>query len=175
MRTRRSVVTRDDEKKPAIGLERLRTLYAVMHGLPDERVNLMEWRRLNYRSSPGIKDTTLLYGSCGTVACAVGWACAYPAFKKQGLAYDGLGPTYKQGLDKYYDWVAVKKFFEVSDEEASYLFTPVTLSHPGKLEPKSSIRKNETHRQKVLRRIRVHLVYWGVITEERSDELAALE
>lgn len=66
---------------------------------------------------------------CGTSACAGGWACTIPSFKRAGLAMeyydeDSLGgtPVYTGGA-RYADGLqALEDFFEVEEKEASYLF-----------------------------------------------------
>lgn len=60
--------------------------------------------------------------SCGTSACAAGWAASIPSFRKQGYKlawYDGNAlPSYK-GIA---DTEALTNFFHVSEAEAMELF-----------------------------------------------------
>lgn len=61
--------------------------------------------------------------SCGTAACAVGLACVSGEFAKDGLVgqmgYDSIYPAF----DDYRHWPAVKLFFGLNDDEATFLFT----------------------------------------------------
>lgn len=59
--------------------------------------------------------------SCGTMACAVGEATFIQRFRDLGLRYSKrkMAPTFK-GLQ---DWAAVEKFFGVSHDQATKLFT----------------------------------------------------
>lgn len=57
---------------------------------------------------------------CGTTACALGWACQIPAFRRAGLKIiyhpDWSEVRYKRSDD------AGKRFFELSDDQATALF-----------------------------------------------------
>ncbi|MCY1206591.1 hypothetical protein D3C71_1823280 [compost metagenome] len=134
------------------GVERLRTLYSVMAGVPTEKVYMSCWRT----SSAG--DDRLI-GDCGTSACAIGWACAYPEFQEQGLGYDTHAgvPSFQGNLN----WHAVMSFFGVSESTADHLF--------------QTDEQGLVAKRGVLRRIRKLLLENGVITEERSGELVAME
>lgn len=145
-----------------VHIERLRDLYAIMAGIPDDVVDLDTWRQCNY------DDERLK--SCGTTACAVGWACAYPGFQAEGLFYDGCGPRFAV-LES---WSAVEAFFGLSAEEAEDLFYNHNLSNTLELDyngPDGTYYP-VTDRQRVLMRIRRFLMKKGVITAERNAELA---
>jgi hypothetical protein len=161
------------------GIERLRTLYAVLHGIPGDRLDLNTWRESLDGSSCVSDDQLLKPKSCGTMACAVGWACAYPEFQEQGLSYFAA-----EGCPAYggvQSWEAVCYFFDLAENETEYLFHPNEYSPPWiKLNEwdglEISTRScNESDRQAALRRIRTYLVHQGAITQARSDELAATE
>ena len=79
--------------------ERLRELYSMMAGIPDELVDLSRWK-------------------CGTLACAGGWACQYPPFMVQGLTLYESGPSF----DGDEDYCALANFFGISYESAFSLF-----------------------------------------------------
>jgi len=132
---------------PTIGEERLRTLYSIMAGIPAEKVHMKNWR--GWSTMP---DETLIH-NCGTAACAVGWACAYPEFQEHGLDYVSGMPFFAGESN----WLAVQKFFGLSHTEAQAMFMVTSVGLVAKLG--------------VLRRIRRHLLNAGVINELRNQQL----
>jgi hypothetical protein len=52
-----------------INIENLRKIYNFIDTLPDERVNMSNWRT----DPSGYPDPTLDLNICGTAACVVGW------------------------------------------------------------------------------------------------------
>lgn len=155
-------------------VERLGMLYAMMAGVPDERVNLATWRgKLNRESDKN------LFEDCGTTACAVGWACAYPPFKRMGLHWsrqdDGFGgPTYQNE----FSWTAVGRFFGISESQAYLLFIKdrnELLYHDNDARLDSKLLEKMTDKQVVLMRIRNFLLKSGAIDNERWHELKRQE
>jgi len=136
------------------GAERLRTLYAVMAGVPSTKVDMNNWRKTFS------EDATLLH-DCGTAACAVGWACAYPEFQSQGLKWTGSAPLLKADGVARYNWEAVTEFFGVDQDTAIHLFQ----TRDSGLEAKKG----------VLKRIRTLLWKSGVIADVRFLELKVFE
>lgn len=74
---------------------------------------------------------------CGTVACAAGWACMDPDFRRAGLSFskrNDSGPwrgfdrapslTLKDGTVVNDEWCALEQFFDLTNDEAEYLFMP---------------------------------------------------
>jgi hypothetical protein len=64
---------------------------------------------------------------CGTVCCAVGWACLIPAFNDQGffntLKYSvHIAPAYRSGDLVFHGWKAICEFFDINHETADRLF-----------------------------------------------------
>lgn len=158
------------------GTENLRTLYAVMRGVPDEAVDLRHWRRnsthTNEQLLANVGSNAL---GCGTAACAVGWACAYPEFNKQGLTWVDHMPTLLlSGHHKLHNWEAVFRFFGVEDE-AFFLFQNNNEEVKYKPDLYEEDNASESSRTRVLRRIRAYLLDKGVITHRRYTELAAEE
>lgn len=178
------------------GIERIRTLYAVMAGIPAEKVNLGTWR--------SSMQTNELLESCGTTGCAVGWACAYPPFQAQGLDY-WYGPRLVSKLasgseERIGQWPAVVNFFDVSLRDAYALFLSMgTLAKEGdyyrymdgeliqKIKD-AGRHRHEGHRfargcksiglsdrQIVLMRLRNYLHATGYISTARRDELKLQE
>lgn len=165
------------------GVERLRTLYSVLLGVPEERVYLDRWRRNlgAYGAYEEVSDRTLLGKRCNTQACGFGWASAYPEFKKEGLSYDiSVGevvymPTESDSV--YSSFYAAYLFFGLEDEaSAQDLFGIAGVFHSRKL---SMVREGEhdidSDRAVLLRRIRRYLASKTIITWERNKELSKID
>jgi hypothetical protein len=159
-------------EKDMTSFERLRTLYAVLDGIPDRKLKLNSWR--NYRGEAwGQHPDDVLFYECNTTACAVGWACAYPPFKEQGLSFTG-GPRYREeesSHEVYTDWEAVEEFFSLTSDEATDIF------HPFYSNTSLPLRDGEysgpralTDKEMVMRRILKFLHLKGAITFERLQE-----
>lgn len=127
----------------------LKEAYAVIDGVPDERLDLSRWK-------------------CGTLACAGGWLCQYPPFLRMGLALK-IDPDYTQPMPAFMGKVyfdALEEFFGIEPVDASGLFGVRRWWLP--------TESGDTDRQVFLRRLREFLRDKGAITAERCDELAAL-
>lgn len=136
-------------------VERMRTLYALMIGAPIEKIDMRNWRTIAFPT-----DAELLHSGCGSAACAVGLACAYPEFQAQGLSYHH-GPHLTSEGGAYRDWRAVEVFFGLTLAQCLHLF---------------GARDVGLHAKKgVLKRIRQHLLSIGAITYKRSKALAQQE
>ena len=69
----------------AVGNRRLLKLADLLDALPDERFQFHHWvDEDTYKGKPDL--------SCGTTACALGWATTIPAFRKLGLRLRSNGP-----------------------------------------------------------------------------------
>lgn len=162
-------------------VERLKTLYAVISGIPEKKLDLESWRsgriraRAWYAEEVPVTDKALLH-TCGTTACAVGYACVYPEFVKQGLTFNRAEntPTFEgQG-----SWTAVTRFFGILPKEAQYLFANGTYAPPGAPDTRdreAEIEFDLSDKLKVLRRIRRFLWKKRAITKTRNQELARQE
>lgn len=145
-------------------VKRLKRLYAVIAGIPAQRIKLSSWR------SDHATDKELLH-DCGTLACALGWACAYPPFQKKGLAWNGATPVYRDrevGLVAAFEAAAL--FFGLSYSDASELFGGrCSVYDDGLTSPEWS------DKYLFLRRLRTFLYEGEVISERRNQELAKYE
>jgi len=98
--------------------ERVKTFFAMLSGIPDERLGWGEWR-----SSPNgdtfseVTDRNLLERK-ESVADPVGWACAYPEFREQSLHFYRCFPKYKDSVG----WKAVAAFFDFSPSDLRCIF-----------------------------------------------------
>lgn len=96
------------------GLRRLLKLADFLDALPPARFDYGVWVRSDWQGSSDL--------SCGTAACALGWATTIPEFRKMGLR---LVRRFKSGVPVYKSREgasAAAAFFGVTDEEAFYLF-----------------------------------------------------
>jgi hypothetical protein len=106
------------------GDRRLLTLAALLRTLPRKRFNFNHWVGLDWKGAADL--------SCGTQACAFGWATTIPSFRRLGLrlvkdqgepAYVQLrGMTPSEYTDKSIQ--AAEVFFGLSEPEARFLFIP---------------------------------------------------
>lgn len=151
------------------GIENLRTLYSIMRGVPEHTLRLYSWRSENI-SNKLLIDEAKKVSHCGFTACAVGWACAYPEFNKQGLRFRYQAPAFKRDGKETVNWVAVGDFFDVTLEESRFLFT--SFGHKLDNDPGWKESPVSSDKYKVLHRIRHLLMRKGVITRQRYDELA---
>lgn len=65
---------------------------------------------------------------CGTTACAFGWACSIPSFKRAGLKMRKLSNGFTVYADVVfndeYNLNAASSFFDITVDEAEFLFYP---------------------------------------------------
>lgn len=64
--------------------------------------------------------------TCGTAACAVGWAAQDPHFNELGLklVLNSHSRVIQVPMYKiYHSWVAVAEFFDISEPQAMFLFS----------------------------------------------------
>lgn len=85
-----------------MNVDLLKEAYAVIDGVPDERLDLSDWK-------------------CGTVACAGGWLCQYPPFSANGLRPSNGGTPSFNGVSGY---LALVRFFGLSCGQVLALFSP---------------------------------------------------
>lgn len=166
-------------------VERLRTLYSVMAGIPARVVYMSVWRSERARDGYAhnrLSDEKLINQSveqlthqvhdvdspnhvCNTAACAIGWATAYPEFKEAGLHMDNAGHPAFAGL---INWDALQNFFGATEYEVTRLFSPINWRE-------NYNNPNKSQKEIFLIRLRELLVNRDIITQERSNELALIE
>lgn len=107
--------------------QRLQTLANFLRTCAPEKFDLENWRSAPHTLSPTDEDLN----TCGTTACAVGWACSMPEFKAEGLYYNGHMPVYAPvDAQPLSYWRAVEEFFGLSFIEARWLFSIECYSTP---------------------------------------------
>jgi len=65
---------------------------------------------------------------CGTVACALGWACSIPEFRALGLHFEYLAWEWVPYFDNDVCYMAAAKFFDIAINDAHIIFSPVHYS-----------------------------------------------
>jgi hypothetical protein len=104
---------------------RLLSLADFLDNLPPERFDLKVWVGKTWRGDADI--------SCGTTACALGWASAVPEFQKLGLVLTDAGhggPIHPRIRDdeqvSFWDAVlnATNFIFGLNEDETNMLFVP---------------------------------------------------
>jgi hypothetical protein len=110
--------------------ERLELVAKKLESLPPERFNYSSWIGKNWE---GAQDL-----SCGTTACALGWAATIPELQEAGLCivagWDYACDPYvalstrrqpvRQYEANYESVVAAMWVFELTEDEVSFLFIP---------------------------------------------------
>lgn len=114
-----------------VSKNRLLKLADFLEKLPPERFNYAHWVGLDWKGDPNL--------SCGTTACALGWATTIPSLQKAGLTLHqpreacGAGfvalcgeepPNYL--TENSISEMAAMRVFGLTSEEATFLFYPYT-------------------------------------------------
>lgn len=101
--------------------KRLLKLAAVLKTVPSKHFDMMAcWvagEDIESAQSFGAKGLGTPK-TCGTTACAMGWACTVPEFKRAGLKMQGFEPHFKNACG----FTAAEKFFDISENDAAFLF-----------------------------------------------------
>lgn len=172
-------------KKPtrAEGIERIRTLYAVLAGIPNDKVELGDFIDPGWTFGAGAPSAEQMQRSCGSTACALGWAALWPPFQKLGL-YATRTADVRFGEAAYLN--AAEDFFAISFVESRVLFNDRWANgselralrkvlYKG-LPRRSSDAFNQISDKRIaLHRLRRWLELTDAITPERSAELAEIE
>lgn len=93
--------------------ELLKDAYAIIDGIPDDRVSL--------HSIMSVRGESL---ACGTICCAAGWLAHHPKFQVLGLGVlsDGSRLTFKE-MQPYGSYVAqIAQLFNLPEIDAEVLF-----------------------------------------------------
>lgn len=105
--------------KPSVYRKRLLALADFLDELDPNRFDYKVW--VGYNGQMTWEDGMEAFQDCGTTACALGWACTMPKFRKLGLDLNSGVPTLKgvQGA-----FPAAANLFGLTDAESYYLFEP---------------------------------------------------
>lgn len=112
------------KKKIPVGIARLRRLAVLVEGLPSARFDMGNWSSgKNDWDGFMLRFYSFAPATCGTTACAGGWATTIPEFQLAGFTLDGSGnPKFKEHVGMR----ACKAFFSVPGfaREVENLFQP---------------------------------------------------
>ncbi len=111
-------------------INRLQKLANVLKHVSNSKFNMRTWGK-------GKIEQLVKTHDCNTAACALGWACSIPAFRKAGLHRISCSniPRYKD----YNKYEAAVAFFGISTNESLQLFH---YDNPGT--PKQIAKRIET-------------------------------
>jgi hypothetical protein len=99
----------------AVGNRRLLALADLLEKLPRKRFDYSNWVGDNWTGDPKL--------SCGTTACALGWATTMPNLRRAGLRLNKAGSPYNI-KDEERDELAACGLFCLEPYEARHLFMP---------------------------------------------------
>lgn len=121
---------------------------ALRTRIPADKFDLTVWRKQSDETDEdgaleeNASDEELL-NQCGTAGCAVGWACALPEFKEEGLSWceGSANPLFTVPKTQYGGWEAVEAFFDIDYKQARSFFG--SESHPRNAKPEVVAAKIE--------------------------------
>lgn len=136
--------------KRHVGLKRLEKLAAFLRKLPPKRFDYNQWVGSDWKGKPDL--------SCGTTACALGWAAAMPAFNRIGLKLRRIPSKYADGEDAWNVGFelngnictaleAASETFGISWDDASHLFMPNSADPYGNVWERSIDWENASAKQ----------------------------
>lgn len=113
--------------------ERLLKLASFLDTLPPERFDIQHWVRYDWGGKPDL--------SCGTSACALGWATTIPEFREAGLrlrqttwGFVGVWCPGVEETDSHHHSMsqeAAQVFFGLAKKEADRIFMPDYYDYDG--------------------------------------------
>jgi hypothetical protein len=119
--------------KKTTSARRLLKLAAFLEKLPTERFNYQFWVGKDWEGKADL--------SCGTTACALGWATTMPEFRRLGLQLVKLNSNYafvvsaRTGASAF---GAAQEIFGLDQDESAYLFSPGILYHGEESPPRTA-------------------------------------
>ena len=140
--------------------DRLTTLANFLKTVPKQRFDFTRWVGKSYQGKADL--------SCGTTACAVGWATTIPTFRQLGLFLQrsSLAGNYRPCYYNAEDYgnelngdCAVQHFFKLNEDEIVFLFYP-HFTKPAS-NPRSCLSEKATPKQ-VAKRIECFIKHDGV-------------
>lgn len=98
----------------AEGMERLRTLYSILTGVPNKKLRLNSFVDMSGVYGWFAPTAEMVNHQCGSSACALGWAALYPEFQALGLR---LNKDEQVHFKKKVNLHAGCAFFALSEDE----------------------------------------------------------
>lgn len=121
---------------PHVAKRRLLKLADFLENLPKSKFDLGIIARTNHKGDTPAVET------CGSAACAIGWTpVVFPkhcCYKPREIHFLGNLSVKKLGGSKT-DFAFIEEFFNITHQEACYLFVP--HSYPTKRQGKMSVAK----------------------------------
>jgi hypothetical protein len=101
-----------------VGNRRLLKLATFLKTVPPHRFNYAHWAGNDWKGDPNL--------TCGTTACALGWATAMPFFRRLGLHLkrDVFGTRPYVSVGEWDEEDAAGIIFGLTGEESRFLFFP---------------------------------------------------
>lgn len=112
--------------------QRLLKLAAFLEELPRKRFDYDQWVGFSWKGNPAL--------SCGTTACAMGWATTIPAFRRLGLRLSDDGYPINVRTGETFAVSVAADLFGVDDSDAHFLFVPASFKER-RATPKQVARK----------------------------------
>lgn len=94
-----------------MNVKRLLLLADFLLTVPDSRFCLQSWIAT-------VDGEKIDFNSCGTVACAIGWATTIRSFNEEGFVLREDVPIWRESEG----WYAVSNFFDIKFDDAYELF-----------------------------------------------------
>ena len=120
---------------------RLLKLAAFLDNVPPERFDLSFWYGRFLDGGSHVNDYEYFKNNCGTAACAIGWACTIPSFRKAGLRINpnsDYGENYYTPVYKSYrEFTAVNEFFGLEIQDSQHLFFDSSYPERFRTSPKT--------------------------------------
>lgn len=167
-----------------MNVERLAILAEFLTTVQEDKFDLKHWRIQNSEPNENstyaeiaISDKQLIKG-CNTAACAMGWACTIPEFKKAGLSFctneENIvlrktipNKNYKR---TFYGYEAAEYFFGFKETTTVYcLFSPT--GYIRRADPRGF---REVNKLEVIERINKLISLNKTQVDQHNDELAFL-
>lgn len=137
-------------------IENSKMAYAIMFGIPHERIDLYEVRNTDEGK---MSDEKFLAPNCNTTGCVAGFLSAHPFFKEQGLKW--------KKKDAMIQFKTKDVQTDDLNEMSDILFGDYNTFDGGPRGIEGKIV--------ALSRIRKHLHESGVISDKRNDQLSVME
>lgn len=115
-------------------------------GIPKSKFNIENWMHADKFVKVGTDENGSVIvkpASQNASGCAIGWAATMPEFQEQGLALIA-SPGSDQAVikyDSYYGFLAVAKFFDITDLQAIRLFSIDNYKKEKRKDPRVLVKK----------------------------------
>lgn len=109
---------------------RLKILADFLRTVPKKRFEMTSWCTVDFMS----RTNEISHNECGTAACAAGWACTIPSFRRVGFKmikeigwnYNSSYPSFRG----YRDYNACIEFFGINQDQCFFIFGAFNKNSP---------------------------------------------